>query len=109
MSFLNTNGKLMIGAFSLGMSFHALLEETKIALKQQNVFRLCGHEGRYLNRVFDFRGKYISKTQAENLGAGADTAEDPCLAELNVNEVTVYVFVLLETFGFSTEEVSLFF
>jgi hypothetical protein len=108
MSFLNTNGKLMISAFSLGMSFHALLEETKIALKQQNVFRLCGHEGRYLNRVFDFRGKYISKTQAENLGAGADTAEDPCLAELNVNEVTVYVFVLLETFGFSTEEVSLF-
>ena len=109
MSSQNTMGKSMVGIFALGNSFHAVLEETKLALKKEKSYKMCGHTGKAFNRMFDFEGKYISKTLAENIGAGADTAKDACLNELGANLITGNLYVMLEQQGFSTEEIAIFF
>ena len=109
MSFQNTMGKSMVGVFALGNSFHAVLEETKLKIADNNSFKLCGHVGNEMNNYFDFGGKYISKTLAENVGAGADTAKDACLNELGANLTTGNLYVMLENCRFKPEEIAMLF
>ena len=107
-SYQNTTGKALISIFALSNSLHAELVHSNFGLAPKQRFDLCGHNCWNLHEDRGFDGSFISKILASLLAASADTAKDPCLAELNANMYSAGAIAMLAEFGLSMNEITLF-
>ena len=105
----NTVGKQMIAIYASHNVAHALCQNTQLEISDEYSFVFGDHQKPLLSlhEMYDDKGRLISKNMASFLGAAADTAKDPILADLSQNSTTADISCLLIRLGYSPLELGL--
>ena len=118
---LNAKGKSMIGIFSNYNANHAILVnyrgKEQYRVLPNGYFTLGGHYSDMIGATHKFtslqdmdspHGHAISHILQAFQAAAEDTAKDPILAAMNINDKTAGIASTLAVMGFSTNEICLF-
>ena len=107
----NSVGKQLVGVNAATSAANAAIQNVGLELDipiSLDTSKEDGGTRRVLSEVRNENGEYISKVCAASIGAAADNAKEPVLADLNENKFTSSYRGLLEMAGFDPETVNLF-
>lgn len=107
----NMRGKNMLPVYANHNVNHANVQNTNLRIKSRISFKFGDHQYplRSLHNITDDKGRFISKTLASFIGASADTAKDPILADLYQSYSTVNMTCTLIRLGYDPAEITMLF
>lgn len=103
----NMGGGKLIGIYANHNSNHAILQNTEVSIKPDSSFVLNNKKYNSLHSIRNIENQYISKNNAEFLAASVDNVKDPVLSDLNQNDFTSNVSMLLSKLGYTSIEIGL--
>lgn len=109
---LNSKGKGMLGIMAVNNVFLSLLQHTKVSVRPQYAVTINGHTPYKLyERTVDKNGeKYLSSlTLSEFLAAAPDSAKDPTLVFLGINNQNVNALVGAALLNYDIQDIALMF
>lgn len=103
----NMTGAKMIGIYANHNANHALMQHTMLAVDDENgAFFFAGKKKTSLHSIRNDKGDFISRNNANYLGASVDNVKDNTLFGTNQNTLTGDVSMLLSRLGYTPVEIA---
>lgn len=103
----NMTGGKLIGVYANHNANHAIIQHTKVSLRDEKAFTLNGRSLVSLHEIKNDYGNFISRNNAGFLAASVDNVKEPVLSELNQNLFTADATMLLSRLGYEPVEIGL--
>lgn len=103
----NMSGASLIPMAATNNASHALMQQTKLGIKEEYQLTFNGHKYNSLHDIKNVDGEFITRNIASFLAAFVDNAKDPIAGDMNFNEITASSAFALLRMGVGINTMSL--
>lgn len=103
----NMSGASLIPMAATNNASHALMQQTKLGIKEEYQLTFNGHKYNSLHDIKNIDGEFITRNIASFLAAFVDNAKDPIAGDMNFNEITASSAFALLRMGVGIDTMSL--
>lgn len=103
----NMSGASLIPMAATNNASHALMQQTKLGIKDEYQLTFNGHKYKSLHDIKNVDGEFITRNIASFLAAFVDNAKDPIAGDMNFNEITASSAFALLRMGVGINTMSL--
>lgn len=103
----NMSGASLIPMAATNNASHALMQQTKLGIKDEYQLTFNGHKYNSLHDIKNIDGEFITRNIASFLAAFVDNAKDPIAGDMNFNEITASSAFALLRMGVGINTMSL--
>ena len=103
----NMSGASLIPMAATNNASHALMQQTKLSIKEEYQLTFNGHKYTSLHDIKNVDGEFITRNIASFLAAFVDNAKDPIAGDMNFNEITASSAFALLRMGVGINTMSL--
>lgn len=103
----NMSGASLIPMAATNNASHALMQQTKLGIKEEHQLTFNGHKYNSLHDIKNVDGEFITRNIASFLAAFVDNAKDPIAGDMNFNEITASSAFALLRMGVGINTMSL--
>lgn len=103
----NMSGASLIPMAATNNASHALMQQTKLSIKEEYQLTFNGHKYNSLHDIKNVDGEFITRNIASFLAAFVDNAKDPIAGDMNFNEITASSAFALLRMGVGINTMSL--
>lgn len=103
----NMSGASLIPMAATNNASHALMQQTKLGIKDEYQLTFNGHKYNSLHDIKNVDGEFITRNIASFLAAFVDNAKDPIAGDMNFNEITASSAFALLRMGVGINTMSL--
>lgn len=103
----NMSGASLIPMAATNNASHALMQQTKLGIKEEYQLTFNGHKYNSLHDIKNVDGEFITRNIASFLAAFVDNAKNPIAGDMNFNEITASSAFALLRMGVGINTMSL--
>lgn len=103
----NMSGASLIPMAATNNASHALMQQTKLGIKEEYQLTFNGHKYTSLHDIKNVDSEFITRNIASFLAAFVDNAKDPIAGDMNFNEITASSAFALLRMGVGINTMSL--
>lgn len=103
----NMSGASLIPMAATNNASHALMQQTKLGIKEEYQLTFNGHKYNSLHDIKNADNEFITRNIASFLAAFVDNAKDPIAGDMNFNEITASSAFALLRMGVGINTMSL--